>query len=103
MADNPYTMVAKRHGRNDRPAIGKALVRIAWARMSASANTAKGSSRERILFRHRDLGADRTRAKWPLTSRAFRYYGRTYSEGKQIRWSDGLKALCYLIKFRFAR
>ena len=30
------------------------------------------------------------------------YYGRTYSEGKKIRWSDGLKALWYLIKFRFA-
>jgi hypothetical protein len=79
------------------------LERIAWARMSASANTAKGSGRERILFRHRDLGADRTRAKWPLTSRASAITASPYSEGKQIRWSDGLKALWYLIKFRFAR
>jgi len=29
------------------------------------------------------------------------YYGRTYAEGKKINWKDGLKALWYLIKFRF--
>lgn len=29
------------------------------------------------------------------------YYGRTYDEGKKINWKDGLKALWYLMKFRF--
>jgi glycosyltransferase involved in cell wall biosynthesis len=29
------------------------------------------------------------------------YYGRTYAEGKKINWKDGVKALWYLIKFRF--
>jgi len=30
------------------------------------------------------------------------YYGRTYAEGKKINWKDGLKALWYVLKFRFA-
>jgi glycosyltransferase involved in cell wall biosynthesis len=30
-----------------------------------------------------------------------RYYGRTYAEGKKINWTDGFKALYYLIKYRF--
>ena len=29
------------------------------------------------------------------------YYGRTYAEGKKINWKDGVKALGYLVKFRF--
>ncbi len=29
------------------------------------------------------------------------YYGRTYDEGKKIDWHDGLKALWYILKFRF--
>ncbi|CAN5380392.1 hypothetical protein BH10PSE9_BH10PSE9_09780 [soil metagenome] len=29
------------------------------------------------------------------------YYGRTYTEGKKIGWRDGVKALWYVIKFRF--
>ena len=29
------------------------------------------------------------------------YYGRTYAEGKKIDWTDGLKALWYIFKFRF--
>ncbi len=29
------------------------------------------------------------------------YYGRTYAEGKKINWRDGLKALYYIVKFRF--
>ena len=31
------------------------------------------------------------------------YYGRTYDEGKKIDWTDGLKALWYILKFRFVR
>jgi glycosyltransferase involved in cell wall biosynthesis len=30
------------------------------------------------------------------------YYGRSYDEGKKINWKDGLKALWYLLKYRFA-
>ena len=30
------------------------------------------------------------------------YSGRTYAEGKKINWKDGVKALWYLLKFRFA-
>ncbi|MDW8150566.1 MAG: glycosyltransferase family 2 protein [candidate division WOR-3 bacterium] len=30
------------------------------------------------------------------------YYGRTYNEGKKITWKDGIKALWYIIKFRFS-
>ena len=30
------------------------------------------------------------------------YYGRTYEEGKKITWKDGLAALYYMIRFRFA-
>ncbi len=38
--------------------------------------------------------------KWRIYETGIGYYGRTYSEGKKINWMDGLKALCYLIKFR---
>ena len=31
------------------------------------------------------------------------YYGRSYDEGKKINWKDGVKALWYLLKYRFAR
>jgi len=30
-----------------------------------------------------------------------RYFGRTYAEGKKINWKDGLKALWYVIWYRF--
>jgi glycosyltransferase involved in cell wall biosynthesis len=30
------------------------------------------------------------------------YYGRTYDEGKKINWKDGVKALWYLVRFRFS-
>ena len=29
------------------------------------------------------------------------YYGRTYSEGKKIKWVDGIHALWTLLKYRF--
>ena len=31
------------------------------------------------------------------------YFGRTYLEGKKIDWRDGIKALWYLLKFRFSQ
>ena len=30
------------------------------------------------------------------------YYGRSYEEGKKITWKDGVAALYYMIRFRFA-
>jgi len=30
------------------------------------------------------------------------YYGRTYEEGKKITWKDGVAALYFMIRFRFA-
>jgi glycosyltransferase involved in cell wall biosynthesis len=29
------------------------------------------------------------------------YYGRTYEEGKKVNWTDGMKALWYIFKYRF--
>jgi glycosyltransferase involved in cell wall biosynthesis len=39
--------------------------------------------------------------KWRLYELAICYYGRSYEEGKKITWKDGVKALWYVIKFRF--
>lgn len=41
--------------------------------------------------------------KWRVYETAITYYGRTYLEGKKIGWRDGLKALWYVMKFRFFR
>jgi len=30
------------------------------------------------------------------------YYGRTYEEGKKITWKDGIAALYYMLRFKFA-
>jgi glycosyltransferase involved in cell wall biosynthesis len=40
---------------------------------------------------------------WRIYEVSISYYGRTYEEGKKINWRDGLKALVYLVKFRFRR
>ena len=39
--------------------------------------------------------------KWRVYELGISYYGRTYLEGKKIGWRDGLKALWYVMKFRF--
>ena len=39
--------------------------------------------------------------RWRIYEIGIRYFGRTYAEGKKINWKDGLKALWYLIRFRF--
>lgn len=44
----------------------------------------------------------RSRRKWRLYEAGISYYGRTYEEGKKINWRDGLKALWYIFRFRFA-
>ena len=39
--------------------------------------------------------------RWRIYEVGITYYGRDYHEGKKIGWRDGLKALWYLIKYRF--
>lgn len=39
--------------------------------------------------------------KWRIYEMGIRYFGRTYEEGKKINWRDGVKALWYLVRFRF--
>jgi glycosyltransferase involved in cell wall biosynthesis len=50
-----------------------------------------------------EISAQIARAKrWRIYEVGISYYGRTYEEGKKINWKDGLKALLYLLKFRFS-
>ncbi|XTZ12580.1 MAG: glycosyltransferase family 2 protein [cyanobacterium endosymbiont of Rhopalodia inflata] len=37
--------------------------------------------------------------RWRLYEAGVSYYGRSYAEGKKINWTDGVKALWYVIKF----
>lgn len=39
--------------------------------------------------------------RWRIYEIGISYYGRTYDEGKKINWKDGVKALWYLLKYRF--
>jgi glycosyltransferase involved in cell wall biosynthesis len=49
------------------------------------------------------LGAQIVLARrWRIYEHAIHYYGRTHAEGKKINWKDGVKALWYLVKYRFA-
>ena len=41
--------------------------------------------------------------RWRIYEVGISYYGRTYDQGKKVNWVDGLKALGYLVKFRFSR
>jgi glycosyltransferase involved in cell wall biosynthesis len=41
--------------------------------------------------------------RWRIYEIGIRYFGRTYGEGKKVNWKDGLKALWYLLRFRFER
>lgn len=45
----------------------------------------------------------KSRRRWRIYEAGVSYYGRTYAEGKKINWKDGLKALWYIVKFRFLR
>jgi glycosyltransferase involved in cell wall biosynthesis len=40
--------------------------------------------------------------KWRIYEVGISYYGRTYAEGKKINWRDGVKALWYLVYYRFS-
>jgi glycosyltransferase involved in cell wall biosynthesis len=39
--------------------------------------------------------------RWRIYETGIHYYGRTYAEGKKINWKDGLKALGYILRYRF--
>jgi len=39
--------------------------------------------------------------RWRIYELGISYYGRTFDEGKKINWRDGLKALWYVLKYRF--
>jgi glycosyltransferase involved in cell wall biosynthesis len=39
--------------------------------------------------------------RWRIYEVGISYFGRTYEEGKKINWRDGLRALGYLVRFRF--
>jgi glycosyltransferase involved in cell wall biosynthesis len=39
--------------------------------------------------------------RWRIYEVGITYYGRDYHEGKKIGWKDGVKALWYLLKYRF--
>ncbi len=40
--------------------------------------------------------------RWRIYEVGISYFGRTYEEGKKINWKDGVKALWYLFRYRFA-
>ncbi|MEM7771941.1 MAG: glycosyltransferase family 2 protein [Cyanobacteria bacterium P01_E01_bin.6] len=42
-----------------------------------------------------------SRRRWRIYETGISYFGRTYAEGKKINWKDGVKALWYIVKFRF--
>jgi len=41
--------------------------------------------------------------RWRIYEVGICYYGRTYEEGKKIAWKDGVKALGYIVRFRWGR
>lgn len=43
----------------------------------------------------------KSQRQWRIYETGIAYYGRTYAEGKKISWRDGVKALWYIVKFRF--
>ena len=50
-----------------------------------------------------EISAQIARAgKWRIYEVGITYFGRTYAEGKKINWTDGIKALWYVIKYRFS-
>ncbi|MBN8940852.1 MAG: glycosyltransferase family 2 protein [Rhizobiales bacterium] len=49
------------------------------------------------------LSAQFARAgRWRIYEVGISYFGRTYAEGKKIGWRDGVKAIWYLVRFRWS-
>jgi hypothetical protein len=55
----------------------------------------------RFRYRGRNERPDRAPAYPAYLELGISYYGRTYVEGKKINWKDGIKALWYILEFRF--
>lgn len=62
-----------------------------------------------VAFRSADFGIEvelsalfATTRRCRIYEMGIRYFGRTYEEGKKIGWRDGIKALWYVVLFRFA-
>jgi glycosyltransferase involved in cell wall biosynthesis len=49
-----------------------------------------------------EFSANVARARLRIYEVGISYFGRTYAEGKKISWKDGVKALWYVFRFRFA-
>lgn len=50
-----------------------------------------------------EIVAKAIRRKLRITEVPVSYYPRNYSQGKKIRWKDGLWAIFYMFKYRFER
>lgn len=50
-----------------------------------------------------ELTARMARGKWRIYEVGISYYGRTYEEGKKIRWKDGVAAIWHIVKFNLIR
>ena len=50
-----------------------------------------------------ELTARISRSNWRIYEVGISYYGRTYSEGKKIRWKDGIAAIWHIIRFNLLR
>jgi len=64
--------------------------------------------RDSLRITHNDFGVELQLGaqivlarRWRIYEVAIHYYGRTHAEGKKINWKDGVKALWYLVKYRF--
>ncbi len=48
-----------------------------------------------------ELTAKIIRAGFPILEVPITYHSRSFAEGKKITWKDGMKAVWYLVKYRF--
>jgi glycosyltransferase involved in cell wall biosynthesis len=46
-----------------------------------------------------EITAKIAKQRWRVYEVPIAYYGRTYKEGKKISWTDGIRALWYIIKY----
>ena len=50
-----------------------------------------------------ELAAKASKNNFRIYEVGISYYGRTYEEGKKIKWTDGLKAIWHIIKFNLLK
>jgi hypothetical protein len=49
-----------------------------------------------------EITAKVIRAGFKIVEVPVKYYSRSFEEGKKITWMDGVKAVWYLVRFRFS-